>query len=59
MYQVPVAPVAKSQTHNEAEADGASSPAAAAMLPVFSPRPLATLRLIATSDLHASVMPYD
>ena len=59
MYQVPVAPVAKSQTHNEAEADGRSSPAAAAMLPVFSPRPLATLRLIATSDLHASVMPYD
>ena len=57
MYQVPVASVAKSLTRKDSEADG--MPAAHEILPATSPRPRASLRLIATSDLHASLMPYD
>ena len=58
MYQVPVASVAKSLTGKDSEADPAmASPNA--MLPATARRPRASLRLIATSDLHASLMPYD
>ncbi|WP_374398265.1 bifunctional 2',3'-cyclic-nucleotide 2'-phosphodiesterase/3'-nucleotidase [Tabrizicola sp.] len=58
MYQVPVASVAKSLTGKDSEADPAM-PSPNAMLPATARRPRAALRLIATSDLHASLMPYD
>ncbi|MBN8631454.1 MAG: bifunctional 2',3'-cyclic-nucleotide 2'-phosphodiesterase/3'-nucleotidase [Rhodobacterales bacterium] len=58
MYHLPVVSVAKVLTHNESTADAAET-AATVTLPVSSKRPHASLRLIATSDLHASLMPYD
>lgn len=58
MYQVPVASVTKSLTQKDSEAENAM-PSSPALLPATSRRPRASLRLIATSDLHASLMPYD
>jgi len=58
MYQGPVAPVVKSLTPKDSEADGAL-PSATAILSATSRHARASLRLIATSDLHASLMPYD
>lgn len=58
MYQVPDASVAKSLTQKDSEAERAM-PSANEQLPATSRRPRASLRLIATSDLHASLMPYD
>ena len=58
MYQGPVAPVVKSLTPKDSEADGAL-PSATAILSATSRHACASLRLIATSDLHASLMPYD
>jgi 2',3'-cyclic-nucleotide 2'-phosphodiesterase/3'-nucleotidase len=58
MYQVPDASVAKSLTQKDSEAERAM-PSANELLPATSRRPRASLRLIATSDLHASLMPYD
>lgn len=58
MYQGPVAPVVKSLTQKDSEPDGAL-PSASATLPATSRHARASLRLIATSDLHASLMPYD
>lgn len=58
MYQVPDASVAKSLTRKDSEAEMAM-PSANELLPATSRRPRASLRLIATSDLHASLMPYD
>ena len=56
MYQGPVAPVVKSLTQKDSEADGAL-PSANAILSATSRHARASLRLIATSDLHASLMP--
>ena len=58
MYQVPVASVAKSLTRKDSEAESTTT-APETTLPATSRRPRASLRLIATSDLHASLMPYD
>lgn len=68
MYQVPVASVARSlkPKDSEAEAGHQHSDTTSGQPSGRQPadrqpagRPLASLRLIATSDLHASVMPYD
>ena len=59
MYRPPVVSVAGSLTRKEPE-NGSTTPLAeAASSAVTSRRTLASLRLIATSDLHASIMPYD
>ena len=58
MHQLPDASVAKSLTQKDSEAETAM-PSANELLPATSRRPRASLRLIATSDLHASLMPYD
>lgn len=58
MYQVPAASVTKSSTQKDSEAEDVP-PSTDAPLPATSRRPRASLRLIATSDLHASLMPYD
>lgn len=58
MYQVPVASVVKSLTQKDSETDGAL-PSTTAIRPETFCHPRASLRLIATSDLHASLMPYD
>lgn len=58
MYHLPVASVAKSLTQKDSDGDHAM-PHPDATLTLTSHRPLASLRLIATSDLHASLMPYD
>ena len=59
MYHPPVVSVAKPLTRKEPE-NGSTTPApAAATTPLPTLRPVASLRLIATSDLHASIMPYD
>jgi 2',3'-cyclic-nucleotide 2'-phosphodiesterase/3'-nucleotidase len=56
MYHLPVVSLAKSLTPKES-ADITAMPDAAS--PGSEPRVVASLRLIATSDLHASLMPYD
>lgn len=58
MYRVPVVSVAKSLTQKES-ADEATVPGVEAAHLGSAHRTLASLRLIATSDLHASLMPYD
>ena len=54
MYQVPVVSVSRKES-TDAQATSASN----AVRMVSNPCTLASLRLIATSDLHASLMPYD
>ncbi len=58
MYHVPALPAARSLTPKDQDPDAATLPAGLGA-PDTSRRPLASLRLIATSDLHASLMPYD
>lgn len=58
MYHVPGVSGAKSLKLQASETE-AASPQTDATLPSLARRPLAKLRLIATSDLHASLMPYD
>ena len=58
MYQIPVASVAKSLTRKDSEAESTTT-SPEMTLPATARRPRASLRLIATSDLHASLMPYD
>lgn len=58
MYHVPALPVARSLTPKDQDIDAATRPVGPGQ-PHTSRRPLASLRLIATSDLHASLMPYD
>ncbi|MBL9048996.1 MAG: bifunctional 2',3'-cyclic-nucleotide 2'-phosphodiesterase/3'-nucleotidase [Tabrizicola sp.] len=54
MYQVPAAPASRPQVTNEVEA-ARSTPTVQGQ----DVRPRVSLRLIATSDLHASLLPYD
>jgi 2',3'-cyclic-nucleotide 2'-phosphodiesterase/3'-nucleotidase len=58
MYHLPVGSVAKSLTQKESE-DATIAPRPDALHSGSLRLPLASLRLIATSDLHASLMPYD
>ena len=58
MYHIPLASVAKSLTRKDSEGDSASLHPDTAQ-PATSNLAQASLRLIATSDLHASLMPYD
>ncbi len=58
MYHIPLASVAKSLTRKDSEGDSAS-PNPDTAQPATSNLAHASLRLIATSDLHASLMPYD
>jgi 2',3'-cyclic-nucleotide 2'-phosphodiesterase/3'-nucleotidase len=57
MYHLPVVSVAKSLTQKDSE--DATAPRPDATHPGSLHLPRASLRLIATSDLHASLMPYD
>ena len=58
MYHVPVASCATSPKPLDSDVE-TPSPHPGTTQPAQSRRPLASLRLIATSDLHASLMPYD
>ncbi|MFN5995946.1 MAG: bifunctional 2',3'-cyclic-nucleotide 2'-phosphodiesterase/3'-nucleotidase [Paracoccaceae bacterium] len=57
MYHVPIASAGPSPDPDPPE--GTADDLAIAQKTAFVGRPLASLRLIATSDLHASLMPYD
>lgn len=59
MFQVPFMSVVTNLGQASPESDANSSGKPAAVAPSRSPAPIASLRLIATSDLHASLMPYD
>lgn len=58
MYQVPVASGLHSLPSQDSDVEAASQETEAIDSPPCR-RPLVSLRLIATSDLHASLMPYD
>ncbi len=58
MYQVPAASGAISQEPQDCDGDF-TSPLCAIANQAISSLPVARVRLIATSDLHASLMPYD
>ena len=58
MYHVPVASALQSLQAKDLDGEGPTLHSDA-IRPVLACHPLAQLRLIATSDLHASLMPYD
>ena len=59
MVQVPIVSVVNPPVPEMTEGDHRSPDPLSAASPVLHRAPHASLRLIATSDLHASLMPYD
>jgi 2',3'-cyclic-nucleotide 2'-phosphodiesterase / 3'-nucleotidase len=59
MFQVPFVSLVPKPGPDAPEADPQSPGLVPELLPARLTAPLASLRLIATSDLHASLMPYD